>query len=126
MYHPWDDDKGWASRGGSWLEVVYCRRVMTKQMALPRHPPGRRREERSAGKRDRRLSRPRILDEVPPLSVQDKTHFYIGRASARATLLPANTRFLKSRCGTGRFARVRRQDLNELYRLSGLLLCAMA
>lgn len=34
----------------------------------------------------------RILDEVPPLSVQDKTHFYAEQHVVRVTLLPANTR----------------------------------
>jgi hypothetical protein len=43
--------------------------------------------------RGQALSRPRILDEVPPLSVQDKTHFYAGgQRVVRVTLLPANTR----------------------------------
>lgn len=37
---------------------------------------------------------------MPPLSVQDKTHFRAGGRVPRATLLPANTRFLKSHCGT--------------------------
>lgn len=49
--------------------------------------------KRPAGKKGQALSRPRILDEVPPLSVQDKTHFCAsGQHVARVTLLPANTR----------------------------------
>lgn len=85
MYHPWDDDKG-ASRvdGGERSEVVYCSPVMTKQMASSLPPRLRRKEALGQRKRHEQergepdLSRPRILDEVPPLSVQDKTHFRAG------------------------------------------------
>lgn len=78
MYHPWDDDKG-ARRGGGWLEVVYCPSGNDETDGPPAslsRPKERRTfcgKEGPAG-----LSRPRILDEVPPLSVQDKTHFCVG------------------------------------------------